>query len=384
MKLSITQLTSVVHNYVTSNKIAVDTFSATSDNSVKLLDTLGKIYTNWQNYGDKLALFDGEDLSFGKTIEEWAQDLILPEDFDSTGANTLAPHESTYRPVSFSYTLGKKTIPQTIRNNDIERAVHNIAQFEEIITGKTKALYDSETMFRYAMKREALGVLAARCIAEMDSTNADVTLASTAASITGAHDVNELFYITADAEMYILVKPIASDARLTGSTAISGGYLIKLDLVTEIAKPISDVTGEAFIQQVLQDAEVASDFSEGHSLNGNTLGGNPEAGLVLIMKQGIMPSLKVQTLAGAFNKDELALPAEIVVIPNFGDADSDIYAVLADRRICRLHNSYRAVRENQNGQGDFLNMYYHTENTVHVSRNCFVKVYKEPAANEGD
>lgn len=380
MKLSIAQLSAVVKNYVDSNKISVDSFSETRANSVGLLDTLGKIYTLWQNYGDKLALFDGEDLSFGKTISEWAQDLILPEDFDASGSTTLAPHESTYRPVSFSYTLGKKTIPQTIRNNDIERAVHNIGQFEEIITGKTKALYDSETMFRYALKRQALGVLIERCADAMDSTNADVTLATEGTTISGAVAVNELVYVTATTSMYVAVKPIASGSGLTGTTAIAGGYLIKLDLVTEIAQPTTAESGEAFIEQVLADVEVASDFSEGHSLNGNTLGGNPEAGLVLVMKQGIMPSLKVQTLAGAFHREDLAIPAEIVVIPNFGDADDDYYAILVDRRIMRLHNTYRAVRENLNGQGDFLNMFYHTENTAHVSRNCFVKVYSKPSA----
>ena len=377
-KLSIASLKSVVASYVASNKISVDSFSETRANSVGLLDTLGKIYTLWQNYADKLSLFDGEDLSFGKTIEEWAQDLILPEDFDASGSGTLAPHESTYRPVSFSYTLGKKTIPQTIRNNDIERAVHNIGQFEDIIAGKTKAMYDSETMFRYALKRQALGVLAERCVDAMDASNADVTLATEGTSISGAHSVNEVFAVTATGKIYVLVKPIASGAGLTGTTAIAGGYLVQYDLVTEIAKPVSDVTGEAFIEQVLGDAEIASDFSEGHSLNGNTLGGNPEAGLVLVMKQGIMNKLKVQTLAGAFNKEELALPAEIVVIPDFGDADDDIYAILVDRRIMRLHNTYRAVRENLNGQGDFLNMFYHTENTAHVSRNAFVKVYMVP------
>ena len=379
-KLSIAQLTSLVATYVAGNKIAVDSFSETRDNSVKLLDVLGKIYTIWQNFGDKLALFDGEDLSFGKTIEEWAQDLILPEDFNSSGSGALAPHESTYRPVSFSYTLGKKTIPQTIRNNDIERAVHNIAQFEEIIAGKTKAMYDSETMLRYSMKRQAIGVLVERCADAMNSSNADVTIATVGTTISTALDVNDLLYITGETKMYVAVKPIAADAGLTGTTAKSGGYVIPLDLVTAIAKPVDDSTGEAFIEQVLKDVEVASDFSEGHSLNGNTLGGNPEAGLVLVMKQGIMPSLKVQTLAGAFHKDELALPAEIVVVPDFGNASSDYYAILIDRRAIRLHNSYRAVRENMNGQGDFLNMFYHTENTVHVSRNCFVKVYKVPAA----
>ena len=375
-KLSIALLAAVVSTYVNANKISVESFSETRDNSVKLLDTLGKIYTNWQNYQDKLAIFDGEELSFGKTIEEWAQDLIMPENFDASGSTTLAPHESTYRPVSFSYTLGKKTIPQTIRNNDIERAVHNIGQFEDIMVGKTKAMYDSETLLRYAIKRQALGVLATRCVTAETSSSADVTLASTAASITGAHSVNELFYITADTKMYVLVKPIAAGDSLTGATAISGGYLIPYDLVKEIAVPVDTSTGEAFIEQALKDVEVASDVSEGHSLNGNTLGGNPEAGLVLILKQGVMPAVKVQTLAGAFNKDDLAIPAKIIVIPDFGDASSKIWGMLVDARIVRLHNTYRAVRENQNGQGDFLNMFYHTENTAHVSRNCFVRVYK--------
>ena len=379
-KLSITLLKSVVASYVQANKIGVDSFSETRANSVGLLDVLGKIYTNWQNYGDKLDIFDGEDLSFGKTIEEWAQDLILPEDFNASGSGALAPHESTYRPVSFSYTLGKKTIPQTIRNNDIERAVHNIGQFEDIIAGKTKALYDSETMFRYAMKRQALGVLIERCDDAMDSSNADLTLATEGTTISSAVSVNQLVYVTATTKMYVAVKPIAIADALTGTTAIAGGYLVLLDLVKEIAVPVSDSTGEAFIEQVLKDVEVASDFSEGHSLNGNTLGGNPEAGLVLVMKQGIMPALKVQTLAGAFHREELAIPAEIRVIPDFGNADDDFYAVLVDRRIMRLHNTYRAVRENMNGQGDFLNYFYHTENTAHVSRNCFVRVYKKPNA----
>ena len=377
-KLALALLATFVTSYVSQSKIAVDSYTETRDNSVGLLDTLGKIYTNWQNYRDKLLIFDGEDLSYGKTIEEWAQDLIMPQTADPTGANTLAPHDSTYRPVSFSYTLGKVTIPQSIRNNDIERAVHNIAQFSDIIAGKTKAMYDSETLLRYQIKREGLGVLATLCLYDMDATNADVTLATEGASISGAHSVNELFAVTSTGKVYVLVKPIASGAGLTGTTAIAGGYLIELDLVTEIAKPVDDSTGEDFIEQVLNDVEVFSDVSEGHSLNGNTLGGDPEAGLVLVLKQGIMSPLKVRTMAGAFNKEDLAIPAKIVVCKDFGSADEDVYAMLVDARIMRLHNSYRAVRINENGEGDFLNYFYHSENTLHVSKNCAVKVYMVP------
>ena len=379
-KLSIALLKSFVATYVAEAKISVDNFSVTKDNSVGLLDTLGKIYTNWQNYQDKLAIFDGEDLSFGKTIEEWAQDLIMPQTFDATGANAMAPHDSTYRPASFSFTLGKRTIPQTIRNNDLERAVHNIAQFSDLIAGKTKALYDSETMFRYAIKRQALGVLIARCVAQQNPQSPDVTLATEGASISGAHAVNEIFKVTATGKSYILVKPIASGAGLTGTTAIAGGYLIENKLVEEVDYPVDSETGEDFIQKVKEDVEIAEDFSEGHSLNGNTLGGNPEAGLVLVVLQGVKPALKVKTMAGAFNRDELALPAEMIAVPDMGDASADYFAVLLDARAIRVHNTYRAVRNNENGEGDFLNYFYHTENTAHVSRNVFVKVYKKASA----
>lgn len=375
-KLSINSLKSVISAYVQSNKISVDSFTATYDNSVALLDTLGKIYTNWQTYGDKLEIFDGEDLSFGKTIEEWAQDLILPVLFDADGSTTLAPHDSTYRPNSFSYTLGKRTIPQTIRNNDLERAVHNIEQFTDLITGKTKAMYDSETMFIYGMKREALGVLATLCLYDMDVSNADLTLAAETTAISQAVAVNDLVAVAG--EPYLAVKSIGAGDGLTGQTAIEGGYLIKLDLVSELAKPVDTTTGEAFIEQVKADVEIASDYSEGHSLNANTLGAVEESGLVLLLKQGLMPKIEVQVQAGAFNGDKVAMPSRVIVVPEFGTADEKVYGLLVDARILRKHNTYRAVRENQNGQGDFLNMFYHTENTIHISKNCFVKVYKEP------
>ena len=79
MKLSIAELKVVLAAYVDEQKISVSTFQETRDNTVGLLDTIGKIFTIEGLYVDKLAILDGEDLSFGKTIEEWASDLILPE-----------------------------------------------------------------------------------------------------------------------------------------------------------------------------------------------------------------------------------------------------------------------------------------------------------------
>lgn len=374
MKLSIAQLKTVLAAYVDENKISVDSFQATKDNTVGLLDKVGMIFSIETRFVDKLDIFNGEDLSFGKTIEEWKEDLILPEDYDSTGANALAPYDSTYRPVFYSYTLGRKFIPQTIRNNDIQRAVHFEAQLVDIVASKTKALYDSETMLRYGIKREALGVLATLCVANMSSTGADVTIPTLSTIIAVARAINDVIYCTATGKTYNVVKNIGANA-MTLQSAIDNGFVVEYALVTELTKPVDATTGEAFIEQVKKDVEIASDFSEGHSLNGNTLGATD--GLVLIVKQGIMPNLEVYTQSGAFHEDKVALPTKVIAVPDLGAADSKIYSLLLDVRGVRLFNSYRAVRENANGKGDFLNLFFHTENTCHISRNSFVKVYKE-------
>lgn len=370
MKLSKAQLASAVATYVKSNVIAIESFSATYNNSVGLLDKIAKTYTIESTYVDKLAIFNGEELEFGKTIEEWKSDLIMPEDYDEVGSGTLAPHKSTYRPVSYSYTQGRKYIPQTIYNNDVERAVNNPAEFASIIADKSKAMYDSETMFEYALKRQALGTLIARCVYAMNPANATVFAAATA-----MQTVNTLVKeASASTDTYILVKKYGANDASSFADAVAKGFLIKNDLVTEIAKPVDTATGEAFVEKLKKDVEIAEDFSEGHSLNGNTLGSNNP--LVLVALQGIKPVLDVQVLAGAFHEDKVALPADMVTITDFGNDNSGAYAILMDRRGMRAHNSYRAVRENINGQGDFLNLFFHTEWTVHISRNTFVKVYK--------
>ena len=367
MKLSLEQLEAVIANFVDEEKISNPTFTATKDNLVGLLDKVGKIFTLDTNYIDKLAMFEGEELRFGKTIEEWQQDLILPEDYDDTGAGALAPHFPTYRPVDYSYTLGRKKLPLSIKNDDVERAVNNEGEFNSIMAMQTKRLYDSVEAYRYQCKREILATLIAMCD---DVKNASSTYSATASYLVGAYVKSG-----SPATYAVVVKPITASKPETSTfeKALAKGYIIALDLIKEVAVPVDSTTGEAFIKTVKKDVEVASDISEGHSLNGNTLGAS---NLVLLVKQGIMPSIQVDTLAGAFNKEEVALPAEVKVIKDFGSDNTDVFAILVDTRAIRLHNTYKAVRENLNGDGDWLNMFYHTEDTAHISRNTFVRIYR--------
>ena len=369
-KLSMEELKSYVASVVTQAKLSNSSFSVTRDNIVGLVDKIGKIVTLDTAFAiDKLAEFDGEYLSYGKTIEEWQQDLILPQNYDSTGAGALTPNDPTYRPNFYSYTLGKKVIKTTLRNNDIERAVHFVEQFVEITSMQVKRLQDSMSAYRYQVKREMLGKFIDFCEDAMDSTNTTFVTATAYTEGTYLKDGGSPL------KFGIVVKAIPSSPAIANwASAVSGGYIIELHLISELAKPVDDTTGEAFIQSVKEVVEQAGDISEGNSLNGNTLGA--VEGLTLFVKQGILPVLDVKTLAGAFHEERVALPSRVIVLRDFGNASSDYYAVLMDSRAMRLHNSYRATRENMNGDGDFLNLFEHTEDTGWISRNAFVHIWK--------
>lgn len=371
MKLSFAQLKAIVSDYVSANKVSYATFEVTRDNTALLVDKIAKIFTLDTSFIDKLEMFEGEELSFGKTIEEWQQDLMLPEAYSSSGDGALSPHDPTYRPAFYSYSLGKKVIPTTIRNNDIERAVHFAEQFAELISMKSKRLYDSVAVWRYEVKREIL--------AKYIGYIAGVKTGATTFATNQNYSVGAYVKSGSPSEYGVVVKPITSGASDTNSwaNAKANGYVIVLDLEEELAVPVDSTTGELFIKAIKKQVEIAQDISEGHSLNGNTLGAS--AGLVLLIKQGVMPSLEVDTLAGAFHTEQLAMPVEIKVIKDFGSDNTGVYAMLVDKRGVRLHNTYKAVRENFNGSGDFLNLFYHSEDTAFISRNTFVRVIRPSA-----
>ena len=289
----------------------------------------------------------------------------------------MAPNDPTYRPVFYSYTLGRKVIPTTIRNNDIERAVHNEEQFMNVTAMNAKRLDDSMAQYRYGLKREMIANYIALCKEEMGQGTATP---ATFAKATTYNTINTILKSADSAPIQygILVKKYTANAATNWADAVKKGYIVVLDLIGQVATPTDTPSANAFIKQIKKDVEKANDVSEGHSLNGNTIGA--VEGLTLIVKQGIIPELEVDSFAGAFNRADLAVPADVVVVRDFGRAEEDFFAILLDNRGMRLHNTYMATREDFNGKGDFVNLYRHTEDTATLSRNTFVKVYKKPTA----
>ena len=244
-KLSLSELKSFVSSIVTKAKLSNSSFVETRDNVVGLLDKIGKIVTLDTDYQiDKLYMFDGEYLSFGKTIEEWQEDLILPTAYDADGSNALSPADPTYRPVDYSYSVGRKKIKTTIRNNNIERAVHFMEQFVSIVAMQYKRVEDSMAQYRYGVKKEMLAKVIALC--EDAQGNSTTTFA-----ISTAYNVGDYVRDANPATAYgIVVKPILNTNTHNWAAAVAAGEIIVMDLIEELAIPEDATTGEAFIKSV--------------------------------------------------------------------------------------------------------------------------------------
>ena len=314
-KMTIDALKTFVATYVASAKQA-GAWSASTDNLLQLLDKVGQQITLDGTFADKLPELDGNDLPLGKTIEEWFVDLVLPQTYDAAGANALAPSYPSVENAAYSYSLGRRVIPTTVPYDNVERAALSASDAGAMVAKIIERLTNSYSLYTYQQKKQLLANL--------------ITKASAA----------------------------------TNSAA----------LVQTLAIPTDSDTSEALIKQVKADVEAASFANEGHSLNNNLIGAAPS--LVLVIKKGVMPVLEVEALAGAFHAENLAIPATIKVVDDFGDANSKVFAMLIDPRGVKLHRGYHAIRDNVNGAGDFINYFDHSENTGFISKNTFVKVYK--------
>ena len=317
-KMTLSALQSAMASYVAAASQAAS-WSASSGNFIGLLDKIGKQVTIDGLFNDKLPELQGDELPLGKTVEEYFIDLTLPENYagaSSAGAGALVPAMPSVESVAYSYTLGRQYVKTTLPYDNYERACINASTAGAVGAKIIERLQNSVDMTKFQMKKQLIG------------------------------------------------NAIDKACAVTGCVA-------------SIAVPVDTVTGEAFIKQVKKDVEDASFAHMGNCLGGANalIGATPE--LVLYIKKGVMASLDVDTLAGAFNVDKLAIPARIKVLDDFGSiTNSTAWAVLVDPRGIKLHDGYNATREDPNGQGDFVNIVRHFEETGFISKYTFIKVYK--------
>ena len=376
MRVTLKEMEAIVAEYVKA-ELQAGTFTPSKDNLAGLTDKIAKTLTIDGIYTDKLPELDGEELPYGKTIEEWFQDLVAVEvynDYKTDDVNSaydaLKPYYPSYEDCAYSYTLGRKVIPTTIKYDEYERAVTNGEDLARITNMILKRLYDTYGLFKYDCKKQILANAVKKCDEVMSTTGATAvaTADATFAVVKGTR-----YTLTTTGEVAIGVK--ADAVAKTWAANVAAGNIIVYNLVETLAKPVDTQTGEAFVESVKKKVEDGEFISEGNALNGATIGA--AEGLYLFIKKGLRPILDVQVEAGAFNPEKLAIPAKIVVVDDIPTEDGKTYAILADTRAMRLHPTYMAIREQLNGRGDYMNYFLHTENTAFISKNCFLHVWKD-------
>ena len=320
-KMTIENLRAFAKDYVNAAKSA-GTWEGSVDDFTKMVDKIGSQVTLDGAFQDKLAgVFEGEDLPYGKTVEEYFIDLILPVAYNDgvSEDDTWETYKPTFESAAYSYTLGRKKLPVITSYDTIEKVCNDASALSTIESTIMKRFADSYTNTRYSIKEQALGNLYSKAV---DSTS--------------------------------------------GNT----------QMIETLSKPVDTETGEAFIESIKKEVEIASDRNEGNCLSKELIGAAPN--LVLVVKHGVMPSLDVNTLAGAFNLDKLDLGVDVKRVDSFGtDADAaGVYAMLLDPRGVQVRQSYNAVRSDANANKDAVRTVHHYEDTVFTSKYTFGHIYK--------
>lgn len=317
MALTIDSLKAAAAKYVDATKQLQTKFVPTVDDFTKTVCKIGEMKTLYLPHVDKLPELSGDNLPFGETIEEFMVNDFLPSDFSyQDGAPKKNATRATFAEAVYSYPMKEQLWELGVPRNQFRRVSLGERSFGDLIASTLSTLDSSANAWNYAAKRQLLG-----------------NAALEAAKIAG--------------------------------------------LKTEIAKPVDTATGEAFIKAVKACVEVASDMNNGN-LAQHTAAAAPS--LTLYIMQGVMPSIEVDTMAGAFNEAKLAIPATVKTVLDFGTAsDSGVYAILVDNRAIKLHDDILTVTSDYEGRMDQDNFYRHQKQTGFISKYGYIHVFKQPA-----
>lgn len=314
MALTIETLKNAAAAYVDATKQLQSNFVPTVDDFTKTVCKIGEMTTLYLPHVDKLPELSGDNLPFGETIEEFMVNDFLPSDFSyQDGAPKKNATRATFAEAVYSYPMKEQLWELGVPRNQFRRVSLGERSFGDLIASTLSTLDSSANAWNYAAKRQLLG-------------NAALEAAKIPA------------------------------------------------LVDTITKPDNTQDGETFIKKVKQCVEVASDMNAGN-LAQHTAAAAPS--LTLYIMQGVMPSLEVDTMAGAFNEAKLAIPATVKTVLDFGTAsDSGIYAILVDSRAIKLHDDILTVTSDYEGRMDQDNFYRHQKQTGFISKYGYIHVFK--------
>lgn len=306
---NISNIKTFVAGVLQDAKIAqsAETFAAVINDTTGLVEKcMDQICLN-QLFTDKLPELDGDEKEFGAYVEEYGMGLLVPK-----AATSLIDGQSYGVPYYAPAVQG---------------TFHSWKLPEYIVAGST-----SYNKYKSSMKSpEAYASFVSSVLKQMiDSYN---------------------------------------QARYEEKKELLGWAANNVAVKQILAKPVDTASGEAFIKAVKNIAEDAS-FARDITVGEKTITLGAAEGLTLYLNKGIMSSLEVDTLAGAFNKEDLAMPVTIKVV-DFGATGmgtNQAYGLIVDNRAIKLFPNRNTVGEDVNAYHDFVTVSRHVIDTPFVSK----------------
>lgn len=357
------QLQGIVYDYVDEQKQANPAYTPSVEELTGMIKKIGMQKMIDTDYVDDLPEFDGENLPLGATIEEYFEDLIAPMDYSDQ--RDFSNHYPSFRKPTYNYPLGRKKFPTTRPLYAYQEACLNGETFSNLTALTYKRLNDSHRSFRYATKVQLLRNWASKVVTEIGA-------ASTFATGT-AYSEGDFIKDTTTGTIAIVLKAIAGSNAKTFATLLAEGTITPCKALEEVDAITDTTSGEAFVKAVKVAVEKSQvPLNSENNLSGAQLGKIPS--LMLIIKEGVMPTIEVDVLAGAFHTDKVALPAKIKIVKELGEG---IVAMLIDPRGCKLHSAWENVLSETHADNANVDTVLHTVNTGFISPNAFVHVFKE-------
>lgn len=306
---NISNIKTFVAGVLQDAKIAqsAENFTAVINDTTGLVEKcMDQICLN-QLFTDKLPELDGDEKEFGAYVEEYGMGLLVPK-----AATSLVDGQSYGVPYYAPAVQG---------------TFHSWKLPEYIVAGST-----SYNKYKSSMKSpEAYASFVSSVLKQMiDSYN---------------------------------------QARYEEKKELLGWAANNVAVKQVLAKPVDTTSGEAFIKAVKNIAEDAS-FARDITVGEKTITLGAAEGLTLYLNKGIMSSLEVDTLAGAFNKEDLAMPVTIKVV-DFGATGmgtNQAYGLIVDNRAIKLFPNRNTVGEDVNAYHDFVTVSRHVIDTPFVSK----------------
>lgn len=319
MALTKETLETAVKAYVNAAKQLAADPGLTTDDFTNCITKIGEMNTLYMPLVDKLPELNGNELPYGETIEEFMINDFLPEKFAyADGATKKNGKRPTFAAASYSLPLDEQVFALAIPRTQFQKVSLGAESFGNLLMSSLSTMDSAVNAWNYAAKRQLIGNAA------------------------------------------------------TKAAAVKVGTAYPL--VSTMAVPTDSATGEAFIKKVKELAEIASDMNA-HNIAGQTCAGAPS--LRLYVKQGVIPSLEVDTMAGAFHTDQLAIPATIKTVLDFGSGNDNVYAVLVDERALKLCDDINYVDEDRDGYQGVQNYFRHLKQTAYISKYGFIHVFKK-------